>query len=514
MRSFVMFIALAFCPVAVRAAAINSEAHIARASSAYQTGDYTQALKAIEAALKLDSADPKALELLALTLKAQSRLPESLKIYQSLLQLAKLENWPASRKAPYIFESAVIEFSQGQFRRAAVNFMTARQGGFNTDTALFFQGLCRYRENDLKGAVKLWEQVGEQSKNREILAAALYYRGRAALDQKLNGQATGLLRQAEAATQEESGPLALQIRAQVQAALKDTTRTHFLAGVETLSEYDSNALLLSDELRLTSDEASTFRQTLTAALAAGRDQGDEGAWYLALRSHINYNASKNTKSSEFAANELDGAWMFARIGSMRLGPIARGLALFRNQSSSRGEDFRTYLYSGSGGLALESFRGKNLWRFEASGGNARFLDDADMDPEMRRTGLTADAAISWRQDQQSGRINPFARIDAVKQWTAGPEYRGEHARLTLGNKFYLDKWQLLAQGSAAMSDYPSRPAEKRHDKLYAFDAVASRLITQDFTFLVRLGTASNQSSLDELYSYQRQILGAGIRYVF
>jgi tetratricopeptide (TPR) repeat protein len=506
--------ALAFCPVSSLASGENQEAYLAEASAAYQGGDYAAALSALDKALKLNSTDPQALELLALTLKSQNRLNEALKIYRSLIQLAKLENWPESRRAPYVFESAVIEFSQGQFRRSAVDFLAARKAGFNADAAMFFQGLCRYREGDRKGADKIWKSLETESKTPEITAAALYYRARVALDEKSNAEAGNLLRRAAAAADGQKSELAVQIRGAAAGALSDSSRTHFLAGIETLSEYDSNALLLSDELRLTSGETSTFRQTLVAALAAGRDRGDEGAWHLAFRSIVNYNARKETKSGEFAANELDGAWMFAKLGSLRAGPIARGLALFRNESASGGEDFHTYLFSGSGGLAAESFAGENIWRVEASAGNARFLDDADMDPEMRRTGLTGDAALSWRRDRGDGRFNPFARAEAVKQWTAGPEYRGRHARLTVGNRFYLGKWTLIAQGSAGLSDYPERPAEKRQDKIYAFDALAARQVSGSLAFLVRLGLAANLSSLDELYSYRREIAGLGIRYVF
>ncbi len=509
-----MISVLAFCPVSALAASENTEAYLARASAAYHMGDFPAALEALNGALKVKSTDPQALELLALTLKAQNRWTESLKIYQSLLQLGKLENWPPVRNAPYVFESAVIEFSQGQYRRAAAGFLTARQAGFNADAAMFFQGLCRYREGDLRGADKIWEQFAGQSKTPELTGAALYYRARIALDQKLNSQAAAFLRQSVQATEDQKGELGAQIRAQAQAALKDATKMHFLAGIETLSEFDSNSLLLSDDLRLINDESSTFRQTLMVALATGKDQGNEGAWHLAFRSIVNYNAAKQTKSTEFGANEIDGAWMFAKFGKLRAGPIARGLLLFRNQSSSGGQNFHAYLLSGSGGLALESYAGKNLWRFEASGGNARFLDDADLIPEMRRTGLTADAALGWRQDALGGRFNPFARVEAIRQWTAGPEYRGDHARLVLGNKFYLDKWELLGQGSIGISEYPIRPMEKRRDQLLAFDALAERTITSHFSFLVRLGVASNKSSLSELYSYQRQIAGLGLRYVF
>ncbi len=512
--STLIMLGLAFRPGVAAAANDNSEAHLAKASAAFYAQDYPQVLKSLEAALNLNSTDPQALELLALTLKTQERFPEALKIYQSLLQIAKLENWPAARKAPYVFETALIEFSQGQFRRAAVGFLTARQSGFNADTAMFFQGLCRYREGDAKGAAKVWELLGKSSKTPEITAAALYYRARVALDQKAGAQAAALLRQAEQATQDQTGELATQIRAQTQAALQTSEQTRFLAGVETSSEYDSNALLLSDDLRLSRDESSTFRQTLLAALAAGRDHGNDGAWYLGFRSIINYNANKKTKSSEFAANEIDGAWMFANLGSVRMGPTARALALFRNQSVTGSEDFHTYLLSGSAGWAIESYAGPNLWRVEANAGNARFLDDADLDPEMRRTGLTADAAGSWRRDEEAGRFNPFARVEAVRQWTAGPEYRALHARFLFGNKFYLGNWQLLAQGSAGLSEYADRVQEKRHDKLFALDAIASRTISKNFSFLLRLGVAANQSSLEELYSYQREIVGAGLRYVF
>lgn len=509
----VLIYALAFCPVNGQATRIDSEAHMASASSAYHTGDFPAALKALDSALKLNPTDPRALELLALTLKAQSRFPEALKIYRSLIQLSKLENGPEISRAPYIFESAVIEFSQGQFRKAAVNFLTARKAGFNTDAAMFFQGLCRYREGDVKGATKIWEQVTTQSKTSEITASAYYYLARAALDQKLNASAADYLRQAEKASEGQTGELAVQIRTAAQSALKDATETHFLAGIETLSEYDSNALLLSDDLKQLV-KPSTFRQSLVAALAMGKDRGLDGAWHIGFRSIINYNTNKETKSAEFAANEIDGAWMFAKFGRFRAGPMARALALFRNQSESGGQEFRTYLLAGAGGLAIESVTGKNLWRLESTAGNARFLDDADMEPIQRRTGLTADAGLSWRQDQESGRLNPFARIEAAKQWTDGTEYRGTHARLTVGNKFYLGRWTLVTQGGAGASEYEDRPTEKRSDKIYFVDALGSRAFSESFALLLRLGVAANQSSLEELYSYQRQIAGLGLRYIF
>lgn len=510
---------LVFVPVIAIALAVSPahakqsrESLLATGASAYQAGDFSLALKNLNLVLSENSSDPEALELLALTLKSQNRMPEALKIYQSLIKIAKLENWPVARSAAYVFESAVIEFAQGQFRKAGLDFQAARQAGFNVEAAQFFQGLCRYRENDFVGASKHWDVLAARASSPDISAAADYYLARLALDRRLFSEAVGRLRQAIAKASGQSSELAKQILQAAQNALSESNRTHFLAGVETLSEYDSNALLYSDNLKLTSDEVSTFRQTLTAALAVGRDRGNDGAWSLGVRSIMNYNTRKSTKGAEFAANELDVSWLPLGFAQSRAGLVGRGLALFRNQSGSGGEDFHSYLLSGSGGFGLESATG--AWRFEAMAGNSRFLDDIDLDPELRRTGLTADGSLTWRNDNESGKLNPYARLEAVKQWTAGPEYRGTHARLTLGNKFYLAKWIFLAQGSAGLSSYSDRPVERRNDKTFAFDGIAARALTSELSVLARLGLAVNQSNLDELYSYRREVLGLGLRYLF
>jgi hypothetical protein len=96
----------------------------------------------------------------------------------------------------------------------------------------------------------------------------------------------------------------------------------------------------------------------------------------------------------------------------------------------------------------------------------------------------------------------------------GTEFRGTHLRLAAGNKFYTRNWQLTIEVAAVLSNYGARSEGARHDEFLAGEALASRKLGRTTSLLLHLAYGQNHSSEDQLYSYQRLVAGAGLRYLF
>jgi tetratricopeptide (TPR) repeat protein len=507
------------------------EAYLASGAAAFHNGDFQAAEKAVDSALALEPTARAALELKALLLKTTGRLPEAFLAYQGLLRSAKAEKLTAKLQGAYLFEIGLLDFSQGQFRRAAAELARVRLAGFNIEAAAFFQALAQYRLGELTQADDLFAALSRAlgSSQPELKASSEFYRARIALDRNEREKAIAFLETAKSAlatnaaktARSSDAPVAndlgTQISELVDTALGASTANRVVAGIETLTEYDSNATLLSDTLSAYQNPA-TLKQTLLAAVADGRRTSTD-AWSVSGRSIINYNASKQTKSAEFAANELEGTWLFKTYGASRLGLALHGLALFRNQSADgSSESFKTYLLSGVGGLAFERltasgpFRGQ--WKAELGLGPATFLDDSDFDSSQARTGSVMEAFVSWRRDLEQGFWNPGARTEFFRQMTNGSEFRGTSYRLSLGDTVYVGQWRFALDAGGSYSTFPDRPGGKRTDWLTSLDSLASRALSTRSAFLLRAGLATNSSSVPDLYSYNRYSAGLGLRLIF
>lgn len=506
MESLALVLALAFGPAPAFAAVDTAEARLATASAKYHAQDFAAALAEADAALRLGPDAREARELRALALVGLGRTKDALVIYRDLARAH------AERAGAYAFECGVLEMQTGAFAQAAEDFLSARKAGFNVEIAGFFLALARYRNKE--SSDRLFQIVAREAKDHGVVAAALFYRARLALENGGPANALTLLREArDSAERDPKSALSERVRAQIDAALAQSEESRLVAGLETTTEWDSNPVLLSSEA---SDGRvpGTMKQSLLAALAFGQDRGAKGAWSIALRSIFNYNFSKQTKTSEFGANEAEASALLLRIGSWRAGLLASGIYLFRNQDNDGGEKFRPYLVGGSAGVAAESTAGVGRWRVEATTGRANFKDDDDYDAELRRSGGTYGGSLGYRYDRERGAFNPSVRLEHARLASSGTEYRGQHTRLVVADQLYVGTWQWVAQVSATRSQYTERLPDARRDTQLAADVLGSRPLGRAFALLIRAGYAENRSSVAELYSYRRGVVGGGLRYLF
>lgn len=523
--TFAMTLALNLAGVKAHAAVPNAESKIAIATAYFYKGDYKKALVRANEALRIQPLNREALEMKALILQNMGETAKAYKMYRELLLQIMKDSQTKDELAPYVFQIAIIELTRNEYSKAIKNFKWVRQTSFNTEVAQFFEALALFRSQKFKDSDIQFEKLIQEGDkiNRTLLASSHFYRARIAIENDNTELAISFLKNAKAALESDANEinpetlkLSQQINELIDRALSNNQKGRLVAGMETLTEYDSNPLLRSESLA-SNRSVSTTKQTIVAALSKGQTSASSNAipWSISLRSIINYNYNKDAKSSEFIANEAEIESLFLPIGKVnRLGILLRGMILFHNQSESGGEDFFRHIQSGAADLIFSRITPSGQWRLEAGGGNAEYTNDSDFQPTLHRSGGTLDGLIAWSRDREQGRLNPTIRLEYLYQQTEGTEYRGTQMRLVLINSIYLQKWKWVMLGATGNAHYLDRDGGPRHDTSYSVDTVGSRNLGDKAHILLRAGWAINNSDIPDTFAYQRYVVGLGLRYVF
>ncbi len=503
------------------------EADLAEASLAYQSGRTEESLRMVGWILKDAPYSVKALELKGLILREQGDNEAALETFETLRDLATRAKVSPATSAPYDFQSGMILVEMQRYEEARPLLVNAVRADFNPAPAKYFLGIAAFQQKLDAEATSHFRYV-VRSKADLLRASAYYYLGVLAHRREDPKQALwdwrearliaqNLLKQPDSSEATKASARSLIDRTNTAASKvsEDGDQSGLSLYTALITGYDSN-VLLSPVINAGATGQPTVMSTLRyAGTYVFRYEGHQLT--PSLRGSANYNFNSDAHGAQFFINDASLTYTRHPEAASHWGVRAGLLYIMRNSVSA--SDTTGTLTGQSLGASLAPFLRRVGAHFQWTGEliitPQLFFTDGDLPSYARKSGF------DWRMrhsvQYSSGRtfFNPTLVADIALTQTDGEEFRSRGATLSLLNTLPLTKrTDLHLRGTLGYHEYPSRPLGKRYDTEISGAAQCDFKVLEEFHVLGELSYLENLSNIEDVYRYNRLVVGVGADYRF
>lgn len=503
------------------------EVDLAEATLAYRSGRTEESLRMLGWILKDAPNTVKALELKGLILREQGDNETALETFDALRNLAARAKVSPATSAPYDFQAGMILTEMQRYDEARPLLVNAVKADFNPAPAKYFLGVAAFAQKQDSEATSHFRYV-VRSKADLLRASAYYYLGvlahrredpkQAIWDWREAHQiAQKLLRQADSSEATKASARALIDRtttamSKVSEEGKNSDLSMYAA---LITAYDSN-ILLSPIINAGVLGQPTLMTTLRYAGTYNyRYQGHQLT--PSLRGSANYNFNSEAQGGQFFINDASLTYTRNPDAASHWGVRVGLLYIMRNNvtsSSSSGT-----LTGQSLGTTLAPFLRQVGARFQWTGEllitPQMFFTDSDLPSYTRKSGFDWRMRHSLQYSSGNNFFNPTLVADVALTQTDGEEFRSRGATLSLVNTLPLTARTLMhLRGTLGYHEYPSRPLGKRYDTEISGAAQIDFKVMEEFHVLGEFSYLENLSNIEDIYRYNRLVVGLGADYRF
>jgi tetratricopeptide (TPR) repeat protein len=480
---------------------------------AYNSKQPAEALKILDALLKLKPDYVQALELKALVLKSSGKPEQSRATYEALIR-----STPRPKAGPYHFELGVIEYNARHLEKAEAHFQESLARGFNADTSHFFLGLIDFNLADKPGRLaqsqRHFNAVAEGG-TAELKPPAHYYLGLIAY--KTGSGSEGTFELIEARSVARSMPdnaIAKDIEKAVNTALAPYGKGQWFGNASVLGAYNTNVSTLPNSA--TAPEQVSGKATPQLLLVAGLGRMSSPLnrvqWVASYRGTFNLNFNSAAKGFEFLTHTGDLYFTLNPLARTQWGLKLEGSFNFQNQADEddpASYTFRKYSLSGELGpyMRREIARATQL-SVEAYFRPSKYYDTPDESANgwsVRGT-LARDTGDFW--------FNPTASLSLDRNPASSEVFNDWGVSLGLTDTLHVTSKDVLNAVFSLTANNYLQGATKRYDQLFTFRLNEIHHLTDNLTAVVDLSEQVNQSTQDTLYSYNQLVASAGLGYSF
>ncbi len=491
------------------------EAEYAEAVIAFNGRKNQDAIKILDVILKRTPGHLGSLELLALLQKTTGKEDESLATYQKILK-AK----PPAERGPYHFEVGTILFKRKNFTSAQKFFDHALRRNFNAVACHFFLGLIDLGERKFPSASDHFRAVTD-SGNNEFVAAAHYYLGVAQYQLGAGTEGTSeLLEARDRAAKFPDNALAQQVSKAASEALKPQGGSRWFGNFSTLGQNDTNVLLTPDSLP---DSASAGKASAKVVLSGsiGRMSSalEPWQWVPSFRTVLNRNFNEDAAEAQFITSNLVFFLNRRPLAANNWGiktEVASTFQFLTTDSSSSSGSYSPYSYTGEIG-GYGKIRLSPNWKLllEAAARPQNFLTD-ESTGTAQRSGYSAALKTTLRSDTGfSSLVKPELALGTEYFRTEGVDFRGLTWSADLSNTARIlgrDAWTLGV--SVQGVNYPERSEGGRSDTTLTVRTSYIIPLSSSLAILTDASWTNNISNVDDLFSYKRTLVSAGVNFSF
>ena len=490
---------------------------------------YSQAL--ILAAEILEKAEnQKTLELKGLLLKSSGNFAEAKKTYRYIIDRVNEAGLVATEASGAYFDLGTIEFQFKNYDQSQENFSFCITNNFNQGASYFFRGLTNYEKNQYDLAM--------QDLNAALASNALSIKALAALylseihsKQQSFDEAIFYLGEARRYSDEQKASGLIDVTAELKDNQKSVASKikQNIRALNSEQDFRNAALILTSDSNVLSvpgsgtvadifSGKSSTKLTLKGLLghADGYFEDMQEVWSYQFSGNLNEN--RQTETGQFLTNDFIYIWNHQawseHFESFRLG-LNSNFQYQVNPDSKQGA-FGPYSLSISGGYSKKDRINENssltsdyFIKYE------NFLQDPVFSSFMKKTGFEAGLSYFKNWDSKKQILNPALGITLRGRLADGSEFRNLGFQLTALNEFYFSQKNLAGLTlSYAYVDYNERPGEKRIDSIYTVEWNQSYKYSEATTALFSYSYTLNNSTITEVYKYDRTLLSAGLSYSF
>jgi hypothetical protein len=492
---------------------ISLEPMYSEAVIAYNSKQPAEALKILDALLRIKSDHLQALELKALVLKSSGKPEESRTNYEALIKSS-----PRDKAGPYRFELGVIEYNAKRPEKAAVHFEEALAQKFNVDASHFFLGLIAFNLADKGGklseAQRHFTAVTEGG-TAELKPPSYYYLGILAYKAGFGSEGTFQLIEARSAARSLPGnAIAKDIEKAVAAALAPYGKAQWFGNFSALGAYNGNISTLPNSAA--APEQTSGKRTPQLLLVAGLGRMSSPLntlqWVASYRGTFNYNFNSEAKGFQFLTHTASLYLTINPLARTQYGIKSEGNFNFSNQAledDPTSYAFQKYSLSGEFGpyMRRELARGTQL-SLESYYRPAKYYASPDQDGYgvTVRASLQRDTGHTW--------WNPTWTLSADRNDSTGATFNSWGGSVGITNVMRPTGKDTVSLAAQVTSYNYLLSTPKRYDQLFVLRLNEIRRITDRLTGILDLSYQLNNSTEEALYSYTQPVISGGFGYNF
>ena len=478
----------------------------------------------------LEGENQKSLELKGLIYKASGQTELARRTYIYLIKKIKEAGLQPTEGLGAWFDLGVLEFQIKNYDNAFRYLTFCIQNNFNTGASHFFTGLVHYQKLNYQESIASLHEVLNSDAESLKPIAALYLSD---LYVKTQNYEKAIFYLAKARTQ------AQQINEANTQNLPDDVKTNTTEITKKINEniqlynepqfFKNAALILSHDTNVLSVPSvgsvsdlfsgKSSNKVIVKALigkADGHFEDLQKVWSYQFSGNLNEN--KQTETGQFVTNDFNYLWNFKpyseMFSSLRLN-LNSNFQYQVNPSTNKGA-FGPYNLSGSVGYAKRlEYTDSRSDMFETLLKYENFLQDPAFSSFMKKTGFELSASYSVQIENKNAYFNPGAALLLKGRYSNGNEYRNLGAQVGLNNQFHFsEKNQGLLSASYSHTNYPERIGEQRTDQLTSLQWDQSYKYSSTLTWIASINLSQNNSNVEAVYAYKRNIYSLGLNYSF
>lgn len=521
MRSVVLFLLIAvFGSVALRAQEVPSEFEpdYERAVVAFNSGQFDESIRLIDALLSRAPQLFAALELKALDQKAKKEDSAALKVYDQLIRTG-----PLDRKPKYYFEVASLLYRNKRYAQARIYFNASIRGQFNVGASHYFQGLIDYEDKQYEAAERHFAKTTESNAD-DLKPLAYFYLGVIYFKLGHSGGAIRGFRYAHELVEPwiESGDPDLkkageQISLTSVRMLKGLDRSRWFGNLTAMTQYDSNVTLLPDSIK--GGQQATNKRTLKQIFTGGAGFMSSPARRFQVvagyRTFFNWNFNSGAKQFDFFSHIPSVYVNYKPFNRLAPGVKIDGTYTFQNLAGAgQALEYHPYSLTGEmGPYARYEVTPHLFGELDVFMRPKKFYSDPTSGDDRRSGGgwyvrAQAEYASPWKLLIPTGFLSWEIDSTNGKNWSYSAFAFGA------SNMMRIDPKNTVVGGlDLSFPRYTQRSAQ-RSDTIFTLKASWVRALTKHFSLLVDLNFTRQSSNIESLFTYSRWFGGAGINYAF
>jgi hypothetical protein len=483
----------------------------------YNAQKPVEALKVLDALLKIKPDYTQALELKALVLKGMGKPAESAKNYEALIAATP----DKAKAAPYHFELGVIEFNDKHPDAAAAHFHASVEQKFNTDACHFFLGIIAFTQAEKAG--KLIESESEfglvaDGTTAELKPAAHYYLGLISYKKGYGMDGTHELIEARSQARDMPGnEIARDIDKAVGAALAPYGKGQLFGNVSLMGGYNSNVLSQPPGSSSANTDASSGPGTAQLLGVAGigwmSSPLDKYQFLASYRGSGNLNTNGNTSAYQFLSHTADLYVTKDALARTQYGFKLEGNWIFNDATNADTGD-KTFsqfsLGAELGPYVRQELAHGMLLTLEAYFRPQHYYQDANAgltgnDGVLRAT-LAVDRSDTW--------WNPTYTFGVERNPTQDPTFNDWGFDLGLADLIRYNEGNTVTLTAGANFYLYLASDPNRYDELLSVRADWIHQLAPRWTTIVDLGYQNNISSQPTTYHFTQASCSAGVGYSF
>ena len=506
----------------------NLEPDYSEAVLAYNAKNYDRALVMLNELLNKTPNISEFLELKALALKATNDTKETLNTYLLLIETKTKEGKSEEEIAPYHFELGVFRYKEKNFTAAHKHFTFALKNEFNEGVSNLYLGMMEFNKGDWSKAEEHFDGVISSSAD-DLKPVAYFYLGQAHMKMGYPSGATHNLVMARSSskalindkdTSSAVKKTSEKIYGATEKALAPFDHSQFFGNLGFLSGFDSNVLSLPSSITTPTETSKTrsFKQTLL--FGVGYTTSPLGQFQLvpSYKGSFDYLVNDKIRNSEFHNHVLSLYITRYPLARATYGIKLEGTLILKNNviTPAGMTSFKLEQYGKTASLGpyfrYEVVR-KLIFNLETFFQPQSFVKDGT--GTLQRSGNDYLVRLSAQNDSGKRYFNPSLAVRYDKNDSKGNEFKSDTFGLDISNTLhFLSNLDLTVAINSARISYSKRPAGKRTDTQIAGKIMGTYKLTKKWSVLGNVDYAKNGSNFDNLYSYNRSTLIAGISYTF